>query len=137
MTVIRVNGTMEYGEFDVRVAKDGRLISFVRAICAKSFDKTILKKIMGQHYHEGSARVVAWDDTVQEMEGKKVYPQNGLYWGKPQVAYFKWKCTGTPIAVNKLDYQTPYHVKIRGEWHVQCDCIVLITPLKCGESIPE
>ncbi len=29
----------------------------------------ILKKIMGQHYHEGSARIIAWDDTVQEMEG--------------------------------------------------------------------
>jgi hypothetical protein len=82
---------------------------------------------MGQHYHEGSARVIPWNDTVQEMEGKKVYPQNGLYWGKPQVAYLKWKCTGTPIAINKLDYQMPYHVKICGERHVQCNCIMLIT----------
>jgi hypothetical protein len=76
--VIRVNRTMEYGEYKVRVAKDGRLISFVLAIHVKSFDKMILKKIMGQHYHEGSARVIAWDDMVQEMEGKKVYPKNGL-----------------------------------------------------------
>jgi hypothetical protein len=76
--VIRVNGTMEYGEYEVRVAKDDRSISFVCAIRAKLFDKTILKNIMGQHYHEGSTRVIAWDDTVQEMEGKKVYPQNGL-----------------------------------------------------------
>jgi hypothetical protein len=76
--VIRVNGTMEYGEYKVRVAKDGRSISFVGAIRAKLFDKTILKNIMGQHYHKGSTRVIAWDDTVQEMEGKKVYPQNGL-----------------------------------------------------------
>ncbi len=37
------------------------------------------------------------------------------------------KCTEMPIAVNKLDYQTPYRVKICGEWHVQCNCIVLIT----------
>ncbi len=84
---------------------------------------------MGQHYHEGSTRVIAWDDTVQEMEGKKVYPQNGLYWGKPQVAHLKWKCTGTPISVDKLDYPIPlaYRVKMRGEWHRQCNCIVLIT----------
>jgi hypothetical protein len=82
---------------------------------------------MGEQYHEGHARVIAWDDTVQEMKGKKVYPKNGLYWGSPQVAYLKWKCTGMLIATNKLDYQTSYGVKIRGEWHVQCDCIVLIT----------
>jgi hypothetical protein len=75
----------------------------------------------------GSARVIAWDDTVQEMEGKKVHPKNGLYWGTPQVAYLKWKCTGTPIVVDKLNYPTPYRVKVRGEWHTQCDCIVLIT----------
>ncbi len=56
-----------------------------------------------------------------------VYPKNGLYWQKPQVAYLKWKCTGTPVAINELDYQTPYCVKIGGEWHVQCNCIVLIT----------
>jgi hypothetical protein len=118
---------MEYGEYEVRVAKDGRLISFVCAIHAKLFDKIILKKIMKDNYHEGSARVIAWDDTVQEMEGKKVHPKNGLYGGMPQVAYLKWKCTGTPIAINKLDYQTPYCVKMRGEWHTQCNCIVLIT----------
>ncbi len=45
------------------------------------------------------------------------------------MAYLKWKCTGTPIAVVKLDYPRPsaYCVKMRGEWHTQCDCIVLIT----------
>jgi hypothetical protein len=69
--------------------QDGRSILFVRAISAKPFDKTILTKIMGQHYHVGSACVITWDNTVQEMEGKKVYPKNGLYWGKPQVAYLK------------------------------------------------
>ncbi len=33
---------------------------------------------MKDHYNEGSACVVAFDDTVQEMEGKKVHPKNGL-----------------------------------------------------------
>jgi hypothetical protein len=43
------------------------------------------------------------------------------------MAYLKWKCTETPITVDKLNYQTPYCVMIRGEWHVQCNCIMLIT----------
>jgi hypothetical protein len=125
--MFRVNETMEYGEYEVRVAKDGRTISFVHAIRANLFNKTILRKFMGEQYHKGHARIIAWDDTVQEMEGKKVYPKNGLYWGSPQVAHLKWKCTGSPIATNKLNYQALYWVKIRGEWHVQCNCIVLIT----------
>jgi hypothetical protein len=89
----------------------------------------ILKKYIGQHYHEGSACIIVWDNMVQEMEGKKVYPKNGLYWGKPQVEYLKWKCTGTPIAVDKLNYPRPlaHPVKMRGEWHTQYNCIVLIT----------
>ncbi len=78
-------------------------------------------------FHEGSACVIAWDDTVQKMEGKKVHPKNGLYWGMPQVAYLKWKCTETPIAINKLDYQMAYRVKMCGKWHTQCNCILLIT----------
>jgi hypothetical protein len=34
-----------------------------------------------------------------------------------------------PIAADKLNYPRPsaYHVKMRGEWHMQCNCIVLIT----------
>ncbi len=87
--MFHVNRTMEYCEYEVQVAKNGRLILFVRAIRAKSFDKVILKKIMKNHYHNGSARVIAWDDTVQEKEGKKVHPKNGLYWGTPQVAFLK------------------------------------------------
>ncbi len=84
---------------------------------------------MGQHYHKGSTRIIAWDNTVQEMEGKKVYPQNRLYRGKPQVTHLKWKCTGTPITVDKLDYPRPSacRVKMREEWHRQRNCIVLIT----------
>jgi hypothetical protein len=54
-------------------------------------------------------------------------------WGSPQVAHLKWKRTGLPIATNKLDYQTWYQVKIRGEWHAQCNCIVLIT-VQSGEN---
>jgi hypothetical protein len=33
--VFRVNGTIEYAEYEVQVAKDGRSILFVRAIHAK------------------------------------------------------------------------------------------------------
>jgi hypothetical protein len=92
----------------VQVAKDGHSILFVRAIHAKLFDKIILKKIMKDNYHEGSACVIAWDDMVQEMEGKKVHPKHGLFWGKPQVVYLKWKCTGTFIVIDKLNYHMPY-----------------------------
>jgi hypothetical protein len=42
--VIRVNRTMEKGEYEVRVAKDGHLISFVSTINARFFDKTVIKK---------------------------------------------------------------------------------------------
>ncbi len=87
--VFRVNRTMEYGEYKVRVAKDGHSILFAHAIRAKLFNKPILQKIMGEQYNEGHAHVIAWDDAVQEMEGKKVYPKNGLYWGMPQVAHLK------------------------------------------------
>ncbi len=85
--VICVSGTMECGEYKVGVTKDGRSILFVPAIHARPFDKIILKKIMKDNYQEGSACVlIAWDNTVQEMEAEKVHPKNGLYWGMPQVA---------------------------------------------------
>ncbi len=42
--VICVNGTMEYGEYEVQVAKDGRSILFVYAIHVRLFDKVFLKK---------------------------------------------------------------------------------------------
>jgi hypothetical protein len=53
------------------------------------------------------------------------------------VVHLKWKCTGTPIAVNKLDYPRPlaYCVKMRGEWHRQCNCIVLITLQSAENSV--
>jgi hypothetical protein len=98
--VIRVNRTMEYGENEVQVAKDGRSILFVGPICA---NKKILNKKMKDDYRKSCALVVAWDDTVQEMEAKKVQSKNRLFWGKPQVVWLKWKCTGMPTAVNKHD----------------------------------
>jgi hypothetical protein len=133
--VFRVNGTMNKGEYQVRVAEDGLSVSFVRAISSRSFDKRILWKIMGAKYCESSSRVVAWDDTALEMQAKNVRPVNGLFWGEPQVVRLRWKCTGIPTAVNKHDYPTEYRVMDkRGEWHVQCDCIVLVTVRNAEEQ---
>ena len=132
--VFRVHRTMQKGEYEVRLAKDGLLVLFRRAICSRSFNKKILRKIMGEEYRESSARVVAWDDTALEMQQKQVRPKNGLFWGETQVVRLRWKCTGTPTAVNKHDYPTEYKVKDKkGEWHVQCDCIVLVTVKKAEE----
>jgi hypothetical protein len=132
--VFHVNGTMQKSEYQVRVAKDGLLVSFVRAISSMSFDKKILRKIMGAEYRESSSRVVAWDDTALAVQAKNVRPVNGLFWGKPQVARLMWKCTGTPTAINKHDYPTEYMVRDkRGVWHVQCDCIVIVTVRKAEE----
>ena len=66
--VFCINGTMQKGEYQIQVAKDGLLVLFVRAIPSRSFDKKILKQIMGENYRESSARVVAWDDTALEMQ---------------------------------------------------------------------
>jgi hypothetical protein len=59
---------------------------------------------------------------------------NGLFWGEPQVVRLRWKCTGTPTAVNKHDYWTEYKVRDkRGLWHVQCNCILIVTVKKAEE----
>jgi hypothetical protein len=132
--VFCINRTMEKNEYQVRVAEDGLSVSFVRAIFSLSFDKRILRKIMGEEYRESSSRVVAWDDTALEMQAKNVRPVNGLFWGEPQVARLRWKCTGTPTAKNKHDYPTGYRVRDkRGVWQVQCDCIVIVTVRKAEE----
>jgi len=94
--VFRVNGTKQKGEYEVRVAEDGLSVSFQRAICSRFFNKQILRIIMGENYHESSARIFAWDDMVLEMQKKKVRPRNGLFWGEPQMVRLNWKCTGTP-----------------------------------------
>ena len=65
--VFCVNGTMQKSDYRIQVAEDGLLVSFLCAICSRSFDKKILRKIMGTEYRESSARVVAWDDTALEM----------------------------------------------------------------------
>ncbi len=45
-----------------------------------------------------------------------------------------WKCTGIPTAVNKHDYLTEYKVRDKRDvWHVQCDCIVIVTVRKAEE----
>jgi len=132
--VFRISGTMQKSEYQVRVAEDGLSVSFVRAISSMSFDKKILRKIMGAEYRESSSHFVAWDDTALVMQEKNVRPVNGLFWGEPQVARLMWKCTGTPTAVNKHDYLTEYKVgDKRGVWHVQCDCIVIVTVRKAEE----
>jgi len=132
--VFCVNGTMQKSEYQVRVAEDGLLVSFVRAISSMSFDKKILRKIMGAEYRESSSCIVAWDDTALAMQEKNVRPMNGLFWGEPQVARLRWKCTGTPTAVNKHDYPTEYKVRDKkGVWHVQCACIMIVTVRKAEE----
>ena len=41
---------------------------------------------------------------------------------------------GTPTCVDKHNYPTDYKVKdIKGVWHVQCNCIVLVTAKKAEE----
>jgi hypothetical protein len=132
--VFRVNETMQKSEYQVRVAEDGLSVSFVRAISLITFDKKILCKIMGAEYRESSLRVIAWDNTALDMQAKNLRPVNGLFWGKPQVVRLKWKCTGKPTAINKHDYPTGYKVRDnRDVWHVQCNCIVIVTVRKAEE----
>jgi hypothetical protein len=116
------------------MAEDGLLLSFLCASCARYFDIKILQKIMKVDYRESSTCIVAWDSTALEIQEKKEHPKNGLFWGKPQVVRLKWKCTGMPTTVKKHDYPTDYRVKDRrGEWHVQYNCIMLITVKKAEE----
>ena len=43
----RINGTMQKGEYQVQVAEDGFSALFVRDVSSCSFDKRILRKIIG------------------------------------------------------------------------------------------
>ena len=61
---------------------------------------------MGAEYRESSACIIAWEFKALEIQAKNVRPKNGLYWGEPQVVRLRWKCMGTPTAVNKHDYPT-------------------------------
>ncbi len=65
---------MEKGEYEVQVAKDGLLLSFLHTIRARLFNKKILREIMGANYRESRAHTIAWDDTALEMQEKKVCP---------------------------------------------------------------
>ena len=58
---------------------------------------------MGAAYLSFSHRTVTKDDVAQEMQEKKVHPQDKLYWGAPQVVHLKWEYMGaaTPL---KHDY---------------------------------
>ncbi len=112
---------MKKGEYEVRVAEDGLLVSFRCAICSRSFNKKILRKRVGVEYRESSARVVTWDDTALEMQQQNVHPLNGLFWGEPQVVQLRWKCTGTPTRVNKHDYPTTY--KVSGTYSATVSCL--------------
>jgi hypothetical protein len=70
------------------------------------------------------------------MQQQNVRPLNGLFWGEPQVVRLRWKCTGTPTAINKHDYPTEYRVRDkRGEYHVKCDCIVIVTVKKAEKRM--
>ena len=94
----------------------------------------VVAEDLGEDPSKISSRVVAWDNTALAMQAKNVRPVNGLFWGEPQVARLRWKCTGTPTAVNKHDYPTGYRVRDkRGVWQVQCDCIVIVTVRKAEE----
>ena len=87
-------------------------------------------RLWARLYHESSSHFVAWDNTALEIQAKNVRPVNGLFWGKPQVVWL----IGTPTAVNKHDYLTEYKVRDKqGEWHVQCNCIMIMTVRK-GEE---
>jgi hypothetical protein len=100
--VFHVNGMMEYHEYKVQVAKNGRSITFVHAIGARLFDKKLQKKIMKDNHHANCTCVVAWNDTVQEMEAKKVHPKHRLFLGEPQVAYLRWKCAGCQLPLTNM-----------------------------------
>jgi hypothetical protein len=82
---------------------------------------------MKNDYHENCSHAIVWDNTVQEMEVKKVHSKNVLFLGKPVVARLKWKLMGMPTTPNKHDYSTEYKVPDKkGKWHVQCICIVIV-----------
>ena len=95
---------MQKSEYQIQLAKDSLSVLFMRVICSRSFDKKILRKIMGVEYRESSARVVAWDDMALEMQAKNVRPMNGLFWGEPQVVRLRCECTCTPTRNDKHDY---------------------------------
>jgi hypothetical protein len=83
---------------------------------------------MKDDHCESCACIIPLDDMALEMQTKKVHPKNEFFWGKLQVVRLKWKCMGTPTAINKHNFLPKCSVcGKRGKWHTQCDCIVIIT----------
>jgi hypothetical protein len=53
---------------------------------------------MGRRYSSSDSRIIAYDNALQEMHGKRIAPDPlGLYWGDPQVIKLTEKITGSPI----------------------------------------
>ncbi len=116
------------GEYKVQVAKDGHLLSFLCTICARLFDEKITKN------NESSLLQEQCLHHCLDWHG----PGNAREEGAPpkwSLVRLKWKCTGAPTTVKKHDYLKEYTVKDRrGELHMQCYCIVLITVKKAEEQ---
>jgi hypothetical protein len=58
---------------------------------------------MGNAYSPSNHRVIAYNDSAQEMFAKKIRPKNKLIWGAPQVMHIKWECMGI-LTIFKRDY---------------------------------
>jgi hypothetical protein len=126
--VICVNRTVEYSEYEVGVVKDGHLILFVHTIHARLFNKKVLKIITKDDYRKSCACVIAWNNTVQEMEAKKVHSKYGLFWGQAAGSIPQVEVHGHTHCHEKHDYLTECKVcDMHGKWHTQCNCIVIIT----------
>jgi hypothetical protein len=55
------------------------------------------------------------------MQAKKVHLKI-FFWGDPQVVQLRWKCTGTPTAINKQNYLTdrlciPFFIPVPAQPH--------------------
>ena len=111
----------------MRVATDGMSILFQCAIKTIYFTKSILKLFMGVAYSSSSHCTVAYDDVAQEMQEKKLHPQNNLYWGAPQVVYLKWECAGAAESF-KHDYKIDYvNVVNKERRNHQCHSVVIVS----------
>jgi hypothetical protein len=88
-----INGTIKKGSYDVQVAEDGLLLSRRRASHSECFDKEILKKILGDEYHDSSYRVVGWDDLRMEMRDTNVRSKQVLF------GVHRWWCTSNGSAL--------------------------------------
>ncbi len=73
-----------------------------------------MKSILKDAYSHSSHCAVAYNDVAQEMQDKKVRPENKLYWGAPQVVHLKWECMGNTTIIKRnceIDY---VNVNVKG-----------------------